>query len=91
MAIRKNKYSVAKVINKKNQIVGYLSNHNKRRVWLKKMNNDYNKTYTYLLNNEIATEAEIELVTSINGDTLEQLNNILYSKTGYRNIEQLAN
>ena len=37
----------------------------------------------------IATEEEIELVTAINGFNDEALNDIIYVRTGYRNIEQL--
>jgi len=45
--------------------------------------------WDYLIEYSIATEEEIQLVTNINGYTEEQLNNIIYAKTGYRNIEQL--
>jgi len=37
----------------------------------------------------IATEAEIQLVTDINGFTEEALLDILYARTAYRNFEQL--
>jgi len=36
----------------------------------------------------IATAEEIQLVTNINGYTTEQLDNILYARTGYRSWEQ---
>ena len=36
----------------------------------------------------IATEEEIQLVTKINGWSIETMNNILYARTGYRDIEQ---
>lgn len=36
----------------------------------------------------IATEEELMLVTSINGYNEEVLNNVLYVRTGYRDIEQ---
>ena len=35
----------------------------------------------------IATEEEIELVTAINGFNDEALNDIIFVRTGYRNIE----
>lgn len=38
---------------------------------------------------EIATEDELKLVTSINGYNEETLNDVLFAKTGYRDIEQL--
>ena len=41
-----------------------------------------------LIDYGIATEDEIRLVTSINGFTIETLNQILYSREGYRNWEQ---
>jgi hypothetical protein len=43
----------------------------------------------YLLDNEIATEQELSLVTSINGFNLETFESILYSRTGYRSLEQI--
>ena len=41
-----------------------------------------------IINYGIATEQEMALVLMINGTSIEQLNNIIYAKTGYRNIEQ---
>ena len=38
----------------------------------------------------IATEEEIALVTSINGTNEESYNDILFSRTGYRSLEQMA-
>ena len=43
----------------------------------------------YLIDFNIATEEEISLVTSINGTNLESLESILYSRTGYRTLEQI--
>lgn len=37
----------------------------------------------------IATKEELELVTSINGYNEDTLNDVVYVRTGYRNIEQL--
>jgi len=45
--------------------------------------------WDYLLETEIATENELRLVTNINGYSIESLNDIIYSKTGYRSLEQL--
>ena len=45
--------------------------------------------YDYLIAYEIATEKEISLVCSINGTNEDSLNSILYSRTGYRDIEQI--
>ncbi len=51
------------------------------------MNN--NEIYDYLIEYGIATENEISLVCSINGTNEDSLNSILYSRTGYRDIEQI--
>ena len=37
----------------------------------------------------IATEEELELVTAINGYHDDALNDVIWVRTGYRNIEQL--
>jgi hypothetical protein len=42
-----------------------------------------------LLELELATENELRLLTSINGLSVETLNDVLYYKTGYRDIEQM--
>lgn len=38
---------------------------------------------------DIATEEELSLVTAINGYNEESLNDIIYVRTGYRDIVQL--
>ncbi len=48
------------------------------------------KIWDYLLEDGIATEAELSLVTSINGYNEESLNSILYARTGYKDIEQIT-
>ena len=51
---------------------------------------DYlNEIHDYLVEYGIATEKEISLVTSINGSNEDSLNSILYSRTGYRSLEQI--
>lgn len=52
------------------------------------MNTD--QAYTFLTDFELATEQEINLVIRINGYSMEQLENILYVRTGYRSFEQYA-
>ena len=49
---------------------------------------DLNTLWTLLEVYGIATEDEIDLVTNINGYSEETLNDILYARTGYRDIEQ---
>jgi len=43
----------------------------------------------YLLNAGIATEQELDLITNINGWNKTALNDVLFCRTGYRNIEQM--
>lgn len=37
----------------------------------------------------IATHSELALVTNINGYTMEQMENVLYARTGLRSFSQL--
>ena len=53
------------------------------------MDEEKNELYDYLIDCNIATEQEICLVTSINGYNIESLESILYSRTGYRSLEQI--
>tara|TARA_A100001391_G_C4990620_1_gene257983 strand:- start:574 stop:756 length:183 start_codon:yes stop_codon:yes gene_type:complete len=53
------------------------------------MDKDTEELYDYLIDYEIATEKEISLVCSINGTNLDSLESILYSRTGYRDLEQI--
>lgn len=43
-----------------------------------------------LVQYEIATKEELQLVTSINGYSVETLNDVLYVRTAYRSWEQMA-
>ncbi|HMS92511.1 MAG TPA: hypothetical protein PKC05_03380 [Candidatus Saccharibacteria bacterium] len=45
--------------------------------------------WDYLIYNEIASKETLITVTNINGYNIETLNDVLYSATGYRDIEQL--
>ena len=45
--------------------------------------------WTRLVDDGIATEEEIQLVTDINGYSVETMLAILYARTGYRNFEQM--
>ena len=53
------------------------------------MNKEESELYDYLVDGEIATEKEVGLVCSINGTNLESLESILYSRSGYRSLEQI--
>ena len=41
-----------------------------------------------IINYGIATDDELQLVTSINGYSVESLNDVIYCRTGYHDIEQ---
>ena len=41
-----------------------------------------------IIEHGIATEEELKLVTAINGYNSDTLNDVIYVRTGYRNIEQ---
>lgn len=45
--------------------------------------------WDYLAENLIATEEELQLITSINGFSEDTLNDVIYARTGYRSFEQL--
>lgn len=49
---------------------------------------ELNKMFDYLEEMEIATGEEIQLVTDINGWSEETVNDILFARTGYRDLEQ---
>ena len=68
----------------------------KAKVYLKEIRkkggynmNTTDEIYDYLIDYGIAPEKEISLVCSINGTNEDSLNSILYSRTGYRDIEQI--
>lgn len=49
------------------------------------------KIWDLLVDYNIATENELQLVTNINGYSIETLLDVLYTRTGLRSIEQLIN
>ena len=48
----------------------------------------FEEYYDYLVDYSVATEDEIRLVCSINGSSVDTLNSILYSRVGFRSLEQ---
>lgn len=50
---------------------------------------DYDTIYDYLIDNDIATSEEIDLVTYINGNNVTSLLDILYVRTGFTSWIQL--
>lgn len=53
------------------------------------MNRDIAYVWEALVNMGIATEDELQLVTDINGYNIDTLNDVIYVRTGYHDIEQL--
>jgi hypothetical protein len=52
------------------------------------MKKDLNTLWEEIIYWNIATQEELELITSINGFNIETLNDVIYARTGYRNLEQ---
>ena len=48
-----------------------------------------NELWSYLVETGIATEEELQLLTSINGFSLETLESVLYVRTAYRSLNQI--
>jgi len=51
--------------------------------------NNLTEVWDYIINNCIATENELKLITCINGYNENTLNDVIYARTGYRSIEQI--
>lgn len=47
------------------------------------------KLYDYLIEMGVCTGSELSLLTSINGTNIDTLESALYSRTGYRSLEQI--
>lgn len=45
--------------------------------------------YETLIEKEMFTEEELNLITSINGSSVETLNDCIYARYGYRSLEQM--
>lgn len=50
---------------------------------------DYEEAWNRLLENELATQDELELVTAINGKKLDTLVDILYVRAGTRDFNDI--
>lgn len=53
------------------------------------MSRNIEDVWEMLVDMEIATDEELQLVTSINGYNIDTLNDVIYARTGYHDIEQL--
>ena len=56
---------------------------------MKKDFNDVNVLWDQLLELELFTDEELRLLTNINGYNIETLNDALYARYGYRDLEQM--
>lgn len=52
------------------------------------MQTELNEFWDILVEYEIATEEELKLICGINGFNKGSLNDVLYYKTGYRDLNQ---
>lgn len=52
---------------------------------------EVNKIYTELIEHGYFTEDELSLITCINGYSVDTLNDCIYARYGYRDLEQLLN
>ena len=48
-----------------------------------------NEMWGWLVDMGIATDEELQLITDINGYSIDTLEDVLYSRTGYRSREQM--
>lgn len=55
------------------------------------MDKTINEVWDLLIEYGVATQEELELVTCINGYNIDTLNDVIYVRTGYRDIEQIQN
>lgn len=53
------------------------------------MDKTINEVWDLLIEYGVATQEELELVTCINGYNMDALNDVIYARTGYRNIDQV--
>ena len=52
------------------------------------MNKQIEKLWDLIVNYELATESTLQLVTRLNGYTLETMENVLYALNGYHSYDQ---
>jgi hypothetical protein len=52
------------------------------------MNKELNKIWDLLVNYELASEETLQLITRLNGYSLETMESVLYTLTGYHSYEQ---
>lgn len=50
---------------------------------------DYEEAWNRLLENEIATQEELELITAINGENIGTLTDVLFVRTGSKDFNDI--
>jgi hypothetical protein len=50
---------------------------------------DVNELYQTLIDSEMFTKDELDLVTNINGYSIESLNDCIYARYGYHDLDQV--
>lgn len=53
------------------------------------MDKTIDEVWDLLIEYGVATQEELELVTCINGYNIDILNDVIYARTGFRNLDQL--
>jgi len=53
------------------------------------MDNEKTELWDYMIDLGIATDDELCLIATINGDNLESMESVLYARTAYRSLEQI--
>lgn len=48
------------------------------------------EAWDYLIETGLATEQTLQIITSINGYSLDTLESVLYATAGYRNFNQMS-
>jgi hypothetical protein len=57
---------------------------------LKETFSEVDDLWSYLVDNELFTDAEIQLVINMMGYSTETLNDAIYARYGYRDLDQLV-
>lgn len=68
---------------------GYIGGNMKKEGKKMKRFNDVDCVWDYLIEAGLFTEGELTLVTCINGYRIEVLNDCLFARYGYRDLEQM--
>ena len=53
------------------------------------MGSEVNELWEELIERGIATEEQLQLITNINGYSIQTLEDVLFCQTGYRTLDQM--